>query len=82
MRFCLLGRYALVDKAIDKAATEADHQRVAALAVQRVWVRATGHIMLILVAACFAAFLVLVMADLTQTLLDTATNTRIMAERQ
>ena len=62
------------------AAEEGGRCRLATLAVKGIWLAAFGQLGLALLVAIFVAFLVLVLADFMQTLLDTATNTGIMAD--
>lgn len=57
-----------------------DKCRSATLAVRRVWLNGFSLIAAGAIASVFIAFLILVMADLTQTLLDTATNTGLIAK--
>ena len=66
-------------QAVDLAAGESARCRVATLNVKGIWLAAFGQLGLALLVAVFAAFLVLVLADFMQTLLDTATNTGITA---
>lgn len=54
--------------------------RLASLSVKGIWLSFFGQAGLAFLAAALVAFLILVFADLTQTLLDTATNTGITAE--
>jgi hypothetical protein len=61
------------------AAEEQARCRLASLTVKGIWLGAFGQLGASVVEAIFAAFLVLVMADFMQTLLDTATNTGITA---
>jgi hypothetical protein len=63
----------------DLAASESARCRVATLTVKGIWLAAFGQLGMALLVAIFAAFLVLVLADFMQTLLDTATNTGLMA---
>lgn len=62
------------------AAEEGGRCRLATLTVKGIWVAAFGQLGLALLVAIFVAFLVLVLADFMQTLLDTATNTGVMAQ--
>jgi hypothetical protein len=84
VRQTVLSSWAL-DDAFDQMQTlltsERDKCRSATLAVTRIWLRAFGLIAAGGIASVFIAFLILVMADLTQTLLDTATNTGFIAKR-
>jgi hypothetical protein len=83
VRQAILSSWAL-DDAFDEiqelSAPERNKCRSATLAVTRIWLNAFGVMALGIVAMAFVAFLILVMADLTQTLLDTATNTGLIAE--
>ena len=47
--------------------------------LKRMWLTVCGHIIIVLLSAAISAFLVLVLADVTQTFLDTAVHTSIMA---
>jgi hypothetical protein len=67
------------DEALSVSKTEKQLCHVASLEQERIWLSATGQIGTSLLAAVLAAFLILVFADLTQTLLDTATNTGVIA---
>jgi hypothetical protein len=75
----------LLDEALDKAADvvdgETQRQHLAVIAIKKTWLRMGSLAGLTLLASVFSAFLILVTADLIQTLLDTATNTRIIAEK-
>jgi hypothetical protein len=68
------------DRSSELALSEQNKCRSATLAVKGIWLSTFGLIGTGAVAAAFVAFLILVMADLTQTLLDTATNTGVIAE--
>jgi hypothetical protein len=61
------------------AKTEKQRCRAASLEQEGIWLTATGQIFTDVVAAVLVSFLILVFADLTQTLLDTATNTGVIA---
>jgi len=84
VRQVILSSWAL-DDAFDTTqglvASERDKCRSATLAVERIWFSAVGMMAAGVIAMAFVAFLILVMADLTQTLLDTATNTGVMVGR-
>ena len=67
-------------RAADLAGAETARCRVDTLTVKGIWVAAFGQLGLALLVAIFVAFLVLVLADFMQTLLDTATNTGITAD--
>lgn len=67
------------DEAVSVAKTEKQLCHVASLEQERIWLSAAGQIGTSLLAAVLLAFLILVFADLTQTLLDTATNTGMIA---
>lgn len=79
----ILSSWALDDafeQAADNASVERDKCRVAALARKGIWLSALSKIASGLLAAALASFLILVFADLVQTLLDTATNTGVIAD--
>ena len=84
VRQAVLSSWAL-DDAFDQTQTlltpQQDKCRSATLAVTRIWLSTFGLIAAGGIASAFIAFLILVMADLTQTLLDTATNTGVMARK-
>ena len=84
VRQAILSSWAL-DDAFDRTqslvASERGKCRSATLAVERIWFSAVGMMAAGVIVMAFVAFLILVMADLTQTLLDTATNTGVMAGR-
>ena len=73
-----------LDQAFDQtsaiAADEREKCRIDSLAVKGIWLRALEQIGFAVLVTALVAFLVLVFADLIQTLLDTATNTGITAE--
>jgi hypothetical protein len=83
VRQAVLSSWAL-DDAFDQTQTlltsEQNKCRSATLAVTGIWLSAFGVIAAGAIASVFIAFLILVMADLTQTLLDTATNTGLIAK--
>lgn len=60
--------------------TEKQRCRVASLEQEGIWLTAAGQIGSGLIAAVLVGFLILVFADLTKTLLDTATHTGVIAE--
>lgn len=66
-------------QASDLANGEQARCRLATLTVKGIWVAAFGQLGVALLATIFGAFLILVLADFMQTLLDTATNTGVMA---
>ena len=72
------------DEAFAQASGTAYHEggkcRISSLAVKGVWLSFFGQVGLAILATVLVAFLILVFADLTQTLLDTATNTGITAD--
>lgn len=68
------------DQALTVASTEKERCRFASLQQRGIWLAAGGEIVSRLLAAALLSFLILVFADLTQTQLDTATNTGITAE--
>jgi hypothetical protein len=84
VRESLLSLWAL-DEALDEATAlasdEANKCQAATLAVRGIWLAAWGQIAMVFATAAFLAFLILVLADFTQALLDTATNTGITASR-
>jgi hypothetical protein len=83
VRQAILSSWALddaFDEIRDLSASERNKCRSATLAVTRIWLTAFGMMAAGVIAMAFVAFLILVMADLTQTLLDTATNTGVIAE--
>jgi flagellar motility protein MotE (MotC chaperone) len=83
VRQAILSSWALdeaLDEIRDLSASERNKCRSATLAVTRIWLTAFGMIAGGAVLMAFVAFLILVTADLTQTLLDTATNTGVIAE--
>lgn len=68
------------DEASEFAGAESNKCRSASLLVSGIWLSAFGQMAIFLIASLFLAFIILVMADLTQTLLDTATNTGVTAD--
>jgi hypothetical protein len=70
-----------LDETAALATEEANKCRAATLSVRGIWLAAWGEIGMGFTAAVFLAFLILVLADFTQALLDTATNTGITASR-
>lgn len=83
IRSAMLSSWSLDDafeQASSIAAVERAKCRLASLTVKGIWLKAFGEIGIALVMTIFTAFLVLVFADLLQTLLDTATNTGVTAE--
>jgi hypothetical protein len=72
-----------IDDAFDECSelvgSESNSCQAASLILNGIWLAAFAQMAVCLVASVFLAFLILVMADLTQTLLDTATNTGVMA---
>ncbi len=68
------------EQADDLNLVERDKCRVATLAQKGIWLSAVSRIVIGLIAAVLASFLILVCADLVQTLLETATNTGVLAE--
>lgn len=85
VRRAVLSQWAL-DDALDQTQSlltlEQEKCGSATLAVGRIWLGVFGLIAAGAIASVFIAFLILVMADLTQTLLDTATNTGVIAGRR
>ncbi|MEO6870746.1 MAG: hypothetical protein ABI233_00830 [Chthoniobacterales bacterium] len=67
-------------QASESVSVESGKCRAASLAVKGIWLSFFGQVGLAVLATLLVAFLILVFADLTQTLLDTATNTGITAE--
>jgi hypothetical protein len=83
VRQMLLTSWSLDDafeRAADLNSVERDKCRVATLARKGIWLSAVTRIGAGFVAAVLVSFLILVSADLVQTLLDTATNTAVMAD--
>ncbi len=68
------------EQAADLNSVERDKCRVATLARKGIWLSAVTRIGAEFLAAVLVSFLILVFADLVQTLLDTATNTGVMAD--
>ena len=62
------------------SASERNKCRSATLAITGIWLTAFAWMAAGVVGMAFVAFLILVTTDLTQTLLDTATNTGVIAE--
>jgi hypothetical protein len=60
--------------------TEKQRCHVASFEQEGIWLTAAGQIAGGLLAAVLVGFLILVFADLTKTLLDTATHTGVIAE--
>lgn len=69
-------------RASEAASLESGKCRISSLIVKGIWLSFFGQIGLAILATLLVAFLILVFADLTQTLLDTATNTGITADAQ
>src|SRR5206468_129577 len=69
------------DDVFSLAKTEKQRCRAASLEQEGIWLTAAGQILGGLVAVVLVSFLILVFADLTQTFLDTATNTGVIAGR-
>jgi hypothetical protein len=65
---------------VSREDTEKQRCRVASLEQEGIWLTAAGQIAAGLIAAILVGFLILVFADLTKTLLDTATHTGVIAE--
>ena len=82
VRAALLTEWA-VDHALDEATTEADREQRRCLeadrALKRLWLSVGYSIVLVLLASIVTAFFILVLADLTQALLDAATNSAAVA---
>ena len=72
-----------VDHALAEAVTEVENERKkcieAGRALQRLWLNVAVVMALTLVASALMSFLILVFADLTQSFLDTATHTAVVA---
>jgi hypothetical protein len=68
------------DQANELTSVEREKCRVAALAQQGIWLSAGSKMLPGLFVAALLSFLVLVFADLVRTLLDTAANTRTVAD--
>ena len=84
VRQAVLSSWALdgaFDRVSELSLSEQNKCRSATLTTKGIWLSAFGQIGTGAVATAFVAFLILVMADLTQTLLDTATNTGTMARK-
>ncbi len=84
VRRAVLSSWALdleYEETMDLASRESNQCRVSNIAEKGVWLTTFGQVASAVVAAAFVAFLVLVMADLMQTLLDTATNTGLLAQK-
>lgn len=82
VRVAVLSAWSLDDAleaATDLAATEAAKSRAASLAVRSAWVSASQQLMLVVFGLLFFAFMVCVIADVIQALMDTANNTRATA---
>jgi len=84
VRQAVLSSWALdgaFDRVSELSLSEQNKCRLATLRTKGIWLNAFGRIAIGAVATAFVAFLILVMADLIQTLLDTATNTGMMAQK-
>ncbi len=72
-----------VDRALDEAISEVDHERLRCVGAERnlkrLWLTVGSAMGLVLVASIFTSFIILVMADLTQAFLDAAINSAIVA---
>lgn len=83
VRVAVLSSWTLDDAleaATELAATEATRSRAASLAVRGVWLNAGQQLMLVVFGLVFVAFMVCVVADVVQALMDTANYTRATAE--
>ena len=83
VRAAILSSWELDDafeQASGAVSVESAKCRLASLGVKGIWLSFFGQIGLTILATLLVAFLILVFADLTQTLLDTATNTGLIAE--
>jgi len=82
IRTALLTEWA-VDHAFDATATEAEHEQKRCIdaerSLKRLWLNVDCSIALLVLGSVCAAFLILVLADLTQALLDSATNSALVA---
>jgi hypothetical protein len=68
------------EQAVDLNSVERDKCRVSTLAQKGIWLSGASRILTGLLAAVLGSFLILVCADLVQTLLDNATNTGVVAD--
>jgi len=78
VRGALLNAWELDDALTDAsnvAAGEQEHYRLASLTLRGLWLERLASIGVAFLCATFAAFLLLVLADITQSFLDTASNT-------
>jgi hypothetical protein len=83
VRQMLLTPWALDDtleQAIELNSIEREKCRVATLAQKGIWLSATSRILIELLAAVFAALLILVCADLVKSLLNMAVDTDVVAD--
>ena len=69
----------LLNSVMSQSSTESNKCTVAHYALKGLWLTTMGEMALVFIASICAAFLILVLADLTQTFLDTASNTGKMA---
>ena len=67
-------------EANDLASVERDKCRVATLAQKGIWLSMTSRILVALLVAVLACFVILVCADLVKTFLDTASHTGVVAD--
>ena len=67
-------------EANDLASAERDKCRVATLAQKGIWLSTISRILVALLAAVLACFVILVCADLVRTFLDTASHTGVVAD--
>jgi hypothetical protein len=68
------------EQAADLASAERDKCRVAALAEKGIWLSTISRVLVALLVASLASFVILVCADLVKTFLDTASHTGVVAE--
>jgi hypothetical protein len=68
------------DQAVDLNSVERDKCRVATLAQTGIWLSAISRILVGLIMAVLASFVILVSADLVKTFLDTASHTGVVAD--
>jgi hypothetical protein len=69
-----------LEAATDLAVAEAAKSRAARLAVRGVWLNAAQQLMLVVFGLVFFAFMICVVADVIQALMDTANSTRATAQ--
>ena len=67
-------------EASELASAERDKCRLASLAQRGIWLSTTSRILVALLVAVLASFVILVCADLVKTFLDTASHTGVVAD--